>query len=103
MIAHETATTEKISQETKLANGVFNNSQARDIVKNLIDCQINFYKLENLKSWEACHSEENTHWMKKIDELTKKKEEFNNLIDKANKEGLEINIESILEIKLSEK
>ncbi|SEB52178.1 hypothetical protein SAMN04489761_1195 [Tenacibaculum sp. MAR_2009_124] len=102
MIVQEALAPEKVSEKTSLAKGVYNGSQARDMVKNLIDCQINIYKLENLKSWEACHSEENTHWMKKIDELIQKREELNNVINKAEREGLNINLESTLQIQLSE-
>ncbi len=101
MIAQEVLATEKVSEQTPLVKGIYNSSQARDIVKNLIDSQINFYKLENLKSWEACHSEENTHWMTKIDELTQKRDEYIQLINKAKEEGLDINIESTFELKLS--
>jgi len=95
----EQFTAEQI-QKTKFMNGVYNPSEAWDIVSSIIDGHINFHKLQFQTHWEANHATSTDFRDNKIDELLKKKDELITLIQLSKQEGFNISINGTFEVEL---
>lgn len=78
----------------------FTCSEAKDLICQMIDQQINFYKLQYMSIWEGNHSMTTTHLENKIADLVEQKEEINRLIKHAKEEGYNLSIDSKVEIRL---
>lgn len=92
-----------ISKETKLVDGLFTPTEARDILSSIIDAQINFYKLQYLSQWVGDHTTSGDYSERQIDELEKKKNELKKILDTAAKEDLEVALQGVFELKLLKK
>ncbi|WP_108804921.1 hypothetical protein [Aquimarina sp. Aq107] len=90
-------------QKVKLMDGVFNPSEASDILNIFIDKKINFHKLQRLCITEQDCNDDTPQLYSRIDELMKAKESIRETIMEARREGLELQIESDIQITLIKK
>ncbi|AXT57902.1 MULTISPECIES: hypothetical protein [Aquimarina] len=90
-------------QKVKLMDGVFSPSEASDILNIFIDKKINFHKLQRLCITEQDCNDDTPQLYSRIDELMKAKESIRETIMEARREGLELQIESDIQITLIKK
>ncbi|GAA4279334.1 hypothetical protein [Aquimarina mytili] len=85
-------------QKIKLLDGTFTPSEASDILNTIVDKKINFHKLQRLSIIEQNCDDETPHLYSRMDELIKAKEAIKEMILEARKEGVELKIESDIQI-----
>lgn len=86
-------------RKIQLVDGTFTPTEASDVITALIDEKINFHKIQRLKIWEGNHSSKTNMLDNRIDELEKEKMTARTIIERARKNGKNITINGILEIK----
>ena len=86
-------------RKIQLVDGTFTPTEASDVMTTLIDEKINFHKIQRLKIWEGNHSSKTNMLDNRIDELEKEKMTARTIIEQARKNGKNITINGILEIK----
>ncbi|MHA7831537.1 MAG: hypothetical protein ACX93O_10585 [Flagellimonas sp.] len=86
-------------RKIQLVDGTFTPTEASDVMTALIDEKINFHKIQRLKIWEGNHSSKTNILDNRIDELEKEKMTARAIIEQARKNGKNITINGILEIK----
>ncbi len=87
-------------QKFKLVDGVFNPSEALDILNAFLDKKINFHKLQRLSIIEKNCDDDTPHLYDRIDELIKAKEALKQTILDAKNEGFNLQIEGDIQITL---
>lgn len=93
--------TQEKNYNTTITQDQFTPSEARDVVKNLIDTQVNFYKLLQLKGWIGNHADHQKELDAKIEMLQKRKDEFTEIIEQAKKLNCSITVDTSIELKLN--
>lgn len=89
-------------ETTKLIKGSFSPIDAKDILLNMVDSKINFHKIKSLSSlvrWNQPSQKSE----QRIKELKEAKEQILALIEKAEKEGCSLKIESTINLSLEAK
>lgn len=86
-------------RKIQLVDGTFTPTEASDVITALIDEKINFHKIQRLKIWEGNHLSKTNMLDNRIDELEKEKMTARTIIEQARKNGKNITINGILEIK----
>lgn len=89
-----------VAQQLDALNGTYSPSEARDILANIIDYQINFYKLKHLSQWERNHNASAATIDNKIKKLVQQKKDMIELTNKARLGGLRITLGGTLELSL---
>jgi hypothetical protein len=97
--------TEKPIAKTKstaleLVNGVFNRSEANDILRALIDEKIKFYKIQKWQKWEADHSCNSVNIDTRIEDLQNGRKETRQWLENLNYKDCKIKVESTLKISI---
>lgn len=93
-------TVKEVSQLIQLENGRFQASEAYDMLHGLFKERINFNKIKRLSAWERHHQCETSPWDEKIEHINAEMEYTERLIAEAKKEGLHLEINCNVEIKL---
>lgn len=89
-------------ETTKLIKGSFSPIDAKEILLNMVDSKINFHKIKSLSSlvrWN--HPSQQSE--QRINELKEAKEQILALIEKAEKEGCTLRIDSTINLSLETK
>lgn len=86
-------------QSANLIEGVYSPQEAREILMDLLEHEINFYKIQNLSS-EVRHGGPDTHAQKKIQELLSEKVRILELIRNAADTGKQVNVLSSIHIRM---
>ncbi|MCE7923142.1 MAG: hypothetical protein DYG98_08790 [Haliscomenobacteraceae bacterium CHB4] len=89
------------NQIIQIVNGNFSPVEAREMLNELITSRINFHNIQMLKRWEANHRYDPSEDDKKINAMRKGKAEAIELIEKAKREGFNIEIIGDIKVKLS--
>ncbi|HBF20348.1 MAG TPA: hypothetical protein DDW81_09630 [Cryomorphaceae bacterium] len=87
-------------QRAEFIGGVYNTSEAKDIICSILNGYINFQKLQFIKNWEADHSSNGNLRNARIEELRKKKNELEEILTLSEQEGCSIQLLGTLEAKL---
>jgi hypothetical protein len=88
------------SKKINLVDGEFTKTQALDVITSLIDQKINYHNIEGLQMWESNHHVDQNPIHKRIDALTKEKEDFKNLIISLKSKNVKLKINGTLTIEL---
>ncbi|GGI57568.1 hypothetical protein [Winogradskyella haliclonae] len=100
----ETATNlVKTKQEVQLVEGQFTCSEASFVINELINGKINFHKLQRLSLCEGDENADTRYATNRIAELENEKSVAKSYIDKARKEGYDVFIDGVLEIRFVKK
>lgn len=67
-------------------------NESKEIILELIDNQINDYKLKHLTSWVQDHTIIDDESTQKVEELTKKKKELHSLFEKGDAKDLVVEL-----------
>jgi len=86
-------------RKIQLVDGTFTPTEASDVMTALINEKINFHKIQRLKIWEENHSSRTNTLNNRIDELEKEKMTARAIIEQARKNGKNVTINGVLEIK----
>lgn len=86
--------------ETQLIDDAFAPAEAKDLLSNLIDNHINFYKDQYLNKVESPEPIPTNNLDTKIEELLDKKSKFKHLIAKSQQFGYRVSIKGAIELKL---
>lgn len=86
----------------ELIKNTYPSIEAREVLVSLISDKIRFL---NIKSWriEEMHGADTSHLSKRIEELKETNRQIMELLERASKENLEVEIESKINIRLKEK
>ena len=79
----------------------FSPSQARGVVKSMLDSYIQHYNLEYMRNWEACHNFDSESIDEKIKLLKALKKDLELSIDQAHAEGVMLKLEGLLGFKVA--
>ncbi|TCK69409.1 hypothetical protein DFQ05_0930 [Winogradskyella wandonensis] len=90
-------------QEVQLVEGQFTCSEASFVINELINEKINFHKLQRLRLCEGDENSDTRYANKRIAELENEKLIAKSYIDKARKEGYDVFIDGVLEIRFVKK
>lgn len=90
-------------QKTKLIGGIYDPTDAGQIVLSILNTQISFYHDQFIKQWEADHSTGTTYRDQKIKELQYKRNVIKALIEQSKAEGSQLSIDGVFELKVIEK
>lgn len=91
----------EINQVIQTVNGKFSPTEANDLLNELIASRINHHNIQMLSVWEHNHQQDSNDASGKIELMKKQKLEAIDLIAKARKEGLKVEIIGNIEVKLS--
>lgn len=97
---NEYVLTQEEITKTEITKDQFSPSQAKEVVAKLIDDQLNFYKLLNLKNWVADNSTNESKINEKISALQRSKEELMEVINQAREQNCKVSIDAMIELKL---
>lgn len=86
-------------QSTKLIEGVYTPQEAKEILMDLLDHEINFYKIQNLSA-EVRQGNPDAQAWNKVQELSAEKERVLQMIRSAAEEGKKVNIYSTVHLRL---
>ena len=89
-------------ETTKLIKGSFSPIDAKDLLLNMVDSKINFHKIKSLSSLVQCN-QPNKESEQRIKELKEAKEQILAIIEKAEKDGRSLRIESTINLSLEAK
>lgn len=89
------------NQIIQVVNGNFSPAEAREMLNELITSRINFHNIQMLRMWEANHRYDSSEGDKKINAMRKEKTEAIELIEKAKREGFNVEIIGEIKVKLS--
>lgn len=81
--------------EIPLLNDCFNHNEANDLVLQVIDKKINFYKLKNLQH-QIRHEMPNPSIQYKLTQLQKARKDLLDLIDEAKQRQSDLHVEAAL-------
>ena len=98
---NEFVLTQENNRNTSITRDQFSPSEAKDVIKNLIDSQLNFYKLKQLQNWIGDHSAAQEELEEKLALLEKRKEEFESIIEQARQLNCSLTVDTSIEIKLN--
>ncbi len=90
-----------LDQKTKLIEGCFDPSEIGGSLLQIIDEQINRYKLKNLSNWIKDHGCDQDSYYQKIAELEAKKSEIKSLLKEAKMSSCHLHVRHHMEISLS--
>ena len=90
------------SQVVQLIKGEFSPTQAKEIVLSLISQKISYHKLEEIQLWEKDHDFNLEPIRIRIRELEDEKQKAEQFISEAKKQGKNLEINGIIEMKASE-
>ncbi|RNC86337.1 MAG: hypothetical protein ED556_08565 [Winogradskyella sp.] len=90
-------------QEVNLVEGQFTCSEASFIINELLNEKINFHKLQRLRLCEGDENSDTRYANNRIAELENEKLIAKKYIDIARKEGYDVFIDGVLEIKFVKK
>ncbi|MFD1061915.1 hypothetical protein ACFQ1Q_01555 [Winogradskyella litorisediminis] len=93
----------KTKQEVQLVEGQFSCSEASHVINELINEKINFHKLQRLSLCEGNENADTHYATNRIAELENEKLIAKSYIDKARKEGYDVFIDGVLEIRFVKK
>jgi len=88
-------------QKFQVIQDRFSPSEAKEVVCSMIDPYIQYYKLQYMRNWEGDHEFDSSSIDKKIDMLNAMKGELENSINRADSEGFMLNLEGLLDLKLT--
>ncbi len=91
----------EINQVIQTVNGKFSPTEASDLLNELIASRINHHNIQMLSVWERNHQQDSNDSSGKIELMKKQKLEAIDLITKARKEGLKVEIIGNIEVRLS--
>jgi hypothetical protein len=83
-------------QKFQLIQDSFSPSQARRVVKSMLDSYIQHYNLEYMQSWEACHNFDSEAIDEKINFLKSLKRDLEQSIDLAETERVMLKLEGLM-------
>lgn len=92
---------QNVNQKIQLVKGKFTPNEASEIIMSFIDKKINFHKLQRLQIWENCHATKTKAIDARIKELEQEKEIARNVINQSREQGLNLSINSTLDINIS--
>lgn len=84
----------------QLIDGNFSAQDAQEVLMDLINHKIRFHQLRNI-SWEERFGEPNQHSQKRLKELMKDRDRLSAVLDFAAQHGLNIKLQSKIDILLS--
>ncbi|MBK9224611.1 MAG: hypothetical protein IPO23_08295 [Flavobacterium sp.] len=84
----------------KLIDSVFTPSEAGKVLISLINNKINYHNLEDFSN-HIRFNNDLSHSKKRVQELNLAKDEIDRIVELAKNEGLNLSINSVIEIKLS--
>ena len=84
----------------QLINDQFAPADVFDLLSQMIDKQINYYKLQFLSKWECNHCTSTDSLDDKIMALQHKKMELKQMMSQARNAGYQVNIQGLLDIQL---
>ena len=93
----------KTKQEVQLVEGEFTCSEASFVINELINEKINFHKLQRLRLCEGDENSDTRYANQRIAELENEKLIAKRYIDKARKEGYDVFIDGVLDIRFVKK
>ena len=93
----------KTRQEVQLVEGEFSCSEGQFVINELIDKKINFHKLQRLSLCEGNENCDTSYSTRRIAELENEKLIAMSYIDKARKEGHNVFLDGVLEIRFTKK
>ena len=102
MNLQEKETHVQTNHKLQLVDGEFTATEAFDVINNLINEKINFHKINRLQIFEQDHGADTEHLSKRITELSAGREDLREFILKAKQQGLNVRINGVIEISLSE-
>jgi predicted CopG family antitoxin len=102
MEAKDIVVNKDVNEKIQLVKGEYSPSEASYIVMNLIDKKINFHQIRLHQIWEQNHNSNTEDIDKRIKELEKEKEVAKAFISNAIEQGLNIKIDGVLEMSISE-
>ncbi len=85
-------------QKLRLLFGKFTPSQARDLVNNMVDEQINQHKLQHLSKWIGNNNISSKKLDETINQLNETKKELLGAIDQAQAEGMNVRLDGSVDI-----
>ena len=86
-------------QKFQLIQDSFSPSQARRVVKSMLDSYIQHYNLEYMQNWEACHNFDSEAIDEKINFLKSLKRDLEQSIDLAETERVMLKLEGLMGFK----
>lgn len=100
----KTFKTSAMSQTTQslsmpLIQGKFSPNEAGEMLLQMLESQITYYKVKFLSNWEKDHKTHSEMHDLKIEELTKRKMRLREMLENARKQGVHLNIEARIELK----
>ena len=87
----------------RIEEGGLKKNDSKDLIFNMINQQINHYKLGFLSQWEKNHSTSIQHKENKINELRSKKQEIEAFFNEWNSDNPSLDISLSIEVKVMEK
>lgn len=96
-----TTVTTAQSRKMQVIKGDYAPTEAKELLGNLLDSQINHQKIQHWINWEANHNQPDQH-QHKLAELTACKERFEKVIKEASELGCRLQIEGNFELKLTQ-
>lgn len=94
--------TEQVMEKVKLIQGKFSAEEAREILLNMIGSKVQFHTIKDFSS-EIREGSPDFNSRERLSELRKAKDKVIALLEKAEKENMEVNIESSIQISFSSK
>lgn len=88
----------ELMQDVNVLSGVYEPSEARQVLWGVIDKQIDFYKIQYLSRWEGNHNTSCEYFDRKVEELTAKRQEILQLVKEAKAEGRQIRLGGTIEM-----
>ena len=92
----------KKANKLKLIQGVFKADKAKDILLTLIDSKVQFHQLNNFSS-QIRHGNQDEFSLERIQDLKELKKNILKILDYADFNGQELQIDSSINIKIIEK
>lgn len=92
--------TQTMVKKLEFVNDRFVPQAAKDVVSTVFDSHINFCKIQQMSNWERTQSWDNGPINKKCQELDTQMSELQKILDKAKKDGQEVSISGVLEVKI---
>jgi hypothetical protein len=82
-----------------LINGIFSPDEAKEVLMNIFASKIQFHELKNLRAMITTNQDDKTSALR-VQQLKETIDEFNAVFQQANENGLELSIQSHIEITL---
>jgi hypothetical protein len=82
-----------------LINGIFSPDEAKEVLMNIFASKIQFHELKNLRAMINTNQDDKTSALR-VQQLKETIDEFNAVFQQANENGLELSIQSHIEISL---